>query len=68
MKVKDLIKALAELDQDVEVRLECDHGQVAMTCNWVGYIYIREDEYMADEVHKDDLEGDEIKVVVLEAY
>ena len=69
MKVKDLIEKLSQLDQELHVRLVADHGQTAMTCTGVGYTYIREDEYMADEVHDwEDLEGDEIKIVVLEAY
>lgn len=68
MKVKELIEKLQDEDQDLEVRLLTDHGQVLMTCNGAGEGWIREDEYMADEVSIEELTPEDIKVFVLEAY
>ncbi len=68
MKVKDLIDKLNNLNPELQVRLVADHGQTAMTCSGVFESYIQEDEYMAEEIHSDDLCGDEIKVAILEAF
>lgn len=70
MKVKELIEELQKLDQDLNVRLECDHGQYAMTANGVGETYVDDDTvHMADEIHPDDfVDGEHDKVVIIQAY
>ena len=71
MKVKELIKALQDYDQELDVRLYCDHGQVPMSlfCHDTGYI--EEETYMPEEIHKDDYDKDyhldAVKVLILGA-
>lgn len=59
MKIHKLILKLQELEEehgsDINVRVFADHGQCSMDldCCEVGYIHA--EEYMAEEVHPDDL-------------
>jgi hypothetical protein len=69
MKVRELIKQLENLDPEMEVRVEADHGQYAMSATWVGEEYIYESEYMAECVAEEDLDPEEhIKIVLIQGY
>lgn len=68
MKVKELLKLLTEVDQELTVRLVTDHGQTPMECTGFGEGYIDEDSYMPEEVHTDDVCEDTIKVFILEGF
>ena len=55
-KLIDELTALKELHGDIEVRLQCDHGQELMRATWAGISYINEDSYMpsmSDEIDDD---------------
>lgn len=54
MKIKELIRALERQDQELQVRLVCNHGQALMECFSGEIGYIEEDSYMPDEIHPDD--------------
>jgi hypothetical protein len=71
MKLDQLIKELTELHAehgDIEVRLQCDHGQELMKSTWAGVSYIDDDkEYMpsmSDEVSDEH----NIKVIEIQAF
>lgn len=70
MKVRELIEILIEQDQELEVRLIADHGQVPMALTGVQYSYIEEDSYMPEEISQEDYEkfGVGIKVLMLEGF
>jgi hypothetical protein len=69
MKVKELIKELQELGddlQDLQVRLVCDHGQTPMKPFDVAEGYVDDlKTYMPEEIHPDDADEDSHKVVVI---
>ena len=70
MKVKELIKELSKLDQDLDCYVYADHGQTTIPQYHVEECYIiKNDEYYAYEIHPDELnefESDEIvKVCVI---
>lgn len=72
MKASDLIRQLQELvetDGDLDIRLYTDHGQCSMKANWVSTTHIEDDEYMADTIHPDDLDGcdNPIKIIEIQA-
>lgn len=69
MKVKDLKKLLENVNEDLQVRLVCDHGQSLMVLTGEGVGYIKNiDDYYGEEIDKDDLTGDESQVYILEAF
>lgn len=71
MNVQELINILEQVeDKSLQVRLECDHGQVPMKLNGQCISYIEGDIYMPDGVHPDDFDEypDAVKVFCLEAY
>lgn len=65
MKVRELIEELEKWNLDLEVVLQCDHGQVPFKAQWVGIGRVENlDEYMLDEC--DDSVEDSVKVVMVE--
>jgi len=66
MKVKDLKKLLEDADENLDVRVIADHGQVAMLCNTASEEYIDSDEYMAEHVHPDAVDEEtDVKVFLI---
>jgi len=72
-----LFELREELDKLIEqgygklpVRLECDHGQTAMSLNGLEYACIEADEYMSTTLHPDDYDQyeDKVPVMLLSAY
>ena len=66
MKVSQLINelvALKEFHGDINVRLQCDHGQELMSTTWAGVSYINEDSYMPAVA---DIKDDECNIPVIE--
>ena len=55
---------------NLPVRLECDHGQTAMSLNGVEYACVESDEYMTNTLHPDDYDEfeDKVPVVLFSAY
>lgn len=68
MTKKELIEHLKDIPDDTQIRLIADHGQIPMKLTGCGYGYIEEDSYMPEERDAEELEGDELKVLVLEAF
>lgn len=74
MILNDLIRQLTELQEkhgeDIQVRLQCNHGQSMMCPTWCGVSHIELDEYMADGVHEDDLPDspNAKKVIEIQAF
>ena len=70
MKLEQLILGLTALKNEhgnVDVRLQCDHGQELMKATWAGVSYINDDSYMpsaSDEI--DDVCN--IKVIEIQAF
>jgi len=70
MKVSNLIDeliTLKELHGDIDVRLQCDHGQELMTASRAGVSYINDDSYMptvSDEIDDDC----DIRVIEIQAF
>jgi len=57
VKVSELIADLQKMDQDLDVRIWADHGQMCMKATTVGVQRIRkedENEHMIDDVIGDD--------------
>lgn len=69
MKISEVIKELQGIIDshgDLQVHLNCDHGQELMNANWVGVSSIESDQdYMPE--YGDENEYD-IKVVEIQAY
>lgn len=53
MKVKELIKKLQEVNQDLDVRVWADHGQADMKAGYVSVQYSEDDEYMIEGSYSD---------------
>ena len=75
MKVSKLIKVLQDLESehgDLQVRLQCDHGQELMRATGYGISYIEEDDYLpefCDEEYQEDGWFDNpIKVIEVQAF
>lgn len=70
MNISKLIKELNELKElhgDMQVRLQCDHGQELMSATWVGVSYISDDSYMPSV--SDDINDDcSIRVIEIQAF
>ena len=70
MKVTKLIEELTKLKVehgDVDVRLQCDHGQELMKATWAGVSYIDDDSYMPTT--SDEIDDDcNIKVIEIQAF
>jgi len=70
MKLTKLIEDLTKLKDehgDVNVRLQCDHGQELMNATWAGVAYISDDSYMPSM--SDEIDDDcNIKVIEIQAF
>lgn len=73
MLISELVKYLEEIlscEGDLDVRLQCDHGQVVMDTTNVTTSWIV-NEYMAEPIDEEDLDdttGPLIKVCELQAF
>ena len=70
MIASKLIEELTKLKEehgDVDVRLQCDHGQELMLCTGIGISYIDNDSYMPSVSDEVDDECD-IKVIEIQAF
>jgi hypothetical protein len=67
MKISELIAELQRFDGNLQVRVEADHGQVAMESYDVSVMHIDSNCYMPDEVEMEYLHEypDAIKIVVI---
>jgi len=70
MKLTKLIEDLTELKNehgDIDVRIQCDHGQELMRATWAGVAYIDDNSYMPS---MSDVIDDEfnIKVIEIQAF
>ena len=66
-KLIDELTTLKKLHGDVDVRLQCDHGQELMRATWAGVAYISDDSYMpsmSDEID----DNCSIKVIEIQAF
>lgn len=70
MNVSKLIKDLSDLQDlygDVQVRLQCDHGQELMRVTWAGVSYISDDSYVPSV--SDEIDDDcNIRVIEIQAF
>ena len=67
MTKKDLIEALKDVPDDLEVTVWADHGQCDFKAEYVTISYISKDEfknYMMEGTHVDDIENEEDYVKV----
>ena len=70
MKLTKLIEDLTKLEKehgDIDVRLQCDHGQELMRATWAGVAYINDDSYMPSMSDEIDDECN-IKVIEIQAF
>ena len=68
MKVRELgdaINMLSEVELELEVRIDADHGQSAMAANFAGLGFVAEDEYMGEQVDPEDAEDYHISVFMI---
>jgi hypothetical protein len=73
MKLSKLLETLSLLKDthggDIEIRVEADHGQTAMSLTWVGLGHVIDgDEYMTETIHPDDVDEDSFEVILLQGY
>ncbi len=69
MKVKELVEELSSLDQELNVRIQADHGQHLMSVTWVGESLIEdENEYMGDGVHEDDAQDHHTRIIEIQGF
>ena len=67
MKVKELIKELSKLDQDLDCYVYADHGQTTIKSYCVSEAYIHKDdlkENYVEEIHPDDIKEYDIDELV----
>jgi hypothetical protein len=73
MKLNKLLETLLLLKEthggDIDIRVEADHGQTAMSLTWVGLGHVEEiDAYMTESIHPDDVDEDSFEVILLQGY
>ena len=68
MKISKIIEELQSIQEDygdLEVRLNCDHGQELMSSTFIGVVSIESNDYMPEYGDENDYD---IKVVEIQAY
>lgn len=74
MTLNDLIEQLRDLQAnhgELEVRLQCDHGQALMKATWCGVSLIEDaKEWLGESLHEEDLDEhpDATKVIEIQAF
>ena len=56
MKVWQLKEILEGVDENLEVYVYADHGQMSMTASFAGIQYVEELVYSTETIHEDDLD------------
>lgn len=64
MKVWQLKEILEDVDENLEVYVYADHGQMTMSASFAGIQHVEELIYSTETIHEDDLEEfpDAVKV------